>query len=102
MLQRRDGFLGGELFQVENNFSPLMMIFLYNQLHFNAAIIAKADTDVDREDCCLKMTLFATGEVLQAQPWLHGLSEAGSSPCHRRVPIPGEIHIPTRSNNYQR
>ena len=57
------------------------------------ADFAKADADADRNDCCLRMTLCCTaGEVLQAQPWLHGLSEAGSSPCHRRVPIPGS-HI---------
>ena len=44
-----------------------------------AALAAAVDTDADRRNWCLKMTLFTTGEVLQAQPRLHGLSEAGSS-----------------------
>lgn len=69
------------------------MMFLYRQLHCNAvadAVFAKVDADADRNDCCLRMTLCCiAGEVLQAQPGLHGLSEAGSSPCHRRVPVPG-------------
>ena len=84
MLRRRDGFIGGKLFQLGTAFQCCCWCCYCRYWCY-----------------CLQMTLFGTGEVLQAQPWLHGLREAGSSPCHWRVPIPG-IPIPTRSNNYWR
>ena len=83
-----------EFLLIENDFCQQLIAFYWAVT--DAAI---ADTDADRNDCSTIIVawgLLFLGEVLQAQPGLHGLSEAGSSPCHRRVPIPG-FHI-TRSN----
>ena len=83
-----------EFLLIENGFCQQLIAF-----YWAVADAAIADTDADRNDCSTIIVAWGflfLGEVLQAQPGLHGLSEAGSSPCHRRVPIPG-FHI-TRSN----